>query len=159
MNGRHSPSMNSRIFHIGLSSILSAAALAIGGYLSKNDSAFFFNLGNLFGHGLFVTLFFSAYCVFFYWSSCPFFRVATLSVPAQQARLPGDYSWVSVVFSSVGFLILPFALVGIIAGHLTRIRLGAIKSPKEGRLALTGIILGHLSLGLWVYIEILPFLL
>jgi hypothetical protein len=158
MNGRHSSSMNSRLFHVGLSCILSAAALAIDGYLSKNDSASFFNLGNLFGHGLFVTLVFPVYCVFFYWSSYPFFRVATLSVPAQQARLPGDYSWMSVAFSSVGFLIPPCALVGIIAGHLTRIRLRVIKSPKKGRLALTGLILGHLSLGLWVSIFLCGFL-
>jgi hypothetical protein len=158
MNGRHSPSMNSRLFHIGLSCILSAAALAIGGYLSKNDSVSFFNLGNLFGHGLFVALVFPAYCVFFYWSTYPFFRVPTLSMPTQQECLPGDNSWMSVVswmslvFSLIGFLMPPCALVGIIAGHLTRIRLRVIRSPKKGELALAGLILGHLSLGFWVFI-------
>jgi len=158
MNGIHSPSITSRLFHIGFSCILSAAALAIGGYLSKNDSASFFNLGNLFGHGLFVALVFPAYCVFFYWSTYPFFRVPPLSGPAQQERLPGDNSLMSVVLSFIGFLIPPCALVGIIAGHLTRIRLRALKSPKKGRLALTGLILGHLSLGFWVSIFLCGFL-
>jgi len=140
-------------------------AIAIGGYASKNDSASFLNLGNLFGHGLFVALLFPAYCVFFYWSTYPFFRVPPPSLPTQQERLPGDNSWIcvvfsaiSVVFSLIGFLIPPCALVGIIAGHLTRIRLRAIKSPKKGRFALAGLILGHLSLGFWVCIFFFGFL-
>jgi len=154
--------MSSRLFHIGLSCILSAAAMAIGGYFSKDDSASFFNLRNLFGHGVFVAFVFPVYCVFFYWSSYPFFRVPALSVPTMQEQLAEDnsvvFSLISVVFSLVGFLIPPCALVGIIAGHLTRIRLRAIKSPKKGRLALTGLILGHLSLGLWVSIFLCGFL-
>jgi hypothetical protein len=112
----------------------------------------------LFGHGLFIAFVFPTYCIFFYWSSYPFFQVATPSTPAQQIRLPGNYSWISVVFSSAGFLIPPCAMVGIIAGHLTRIGLKASKSPKKGRLALTGLILGHLSLGLWVCIFLCGFL-
>ena len=154
--------MNSRIFHIGLSFILSAAALAVGGYFSRNNSASFFNLRNLFGHGLFVLLVFPAYCVLFYWATYPFFRVPALSVPTLQEQLAEDnsgvFSLISVVFSLIGFLIPPCALVGIIAGHLTRIRLRAIKSPKKGQLALAGLILGHLSLGFWVLIFLCAFL-
>lgn len=159
MKGRHSPSINARRLHITFSLILSSAALAIGGYISKNDSASFFNLGNLFGHGLFVIFLFPIYCVFFYWASYPFFRVPKLYLPTHQARLPGDNSWISVVLSLVGFLIPPFALVGIIAGHLTLIRLRTTKSARKGRLALTGLILGHITLGLWVCIFLTGFLL
>lgn len=165
MNGRHSPSMSWRLFHIGLSCFLSVAALAIGGYLSKTDSASFFNLGNLFGHGLFVALVFPAYCVFFYWSTYPFFRVPALSVPPQQGGLAGDNSWISgafslisVVFSLGGFLIPPVALAGIISDHLARIRLRATGAPNRGRLALTGLILGHISLGFWVSLFLWGFL-
>lgn len=158
MKGRHLPFMYWRLFHIGLSCILSGFALAIGGYLSKNNSASFFNLGNLFGHGLFVLFVFPAYCVFFYWSSYPFFRVAIPSGPVQQVRLLRDHSWISIVFSLIGFVIPPFALVGIVTGHLTRIRLRSINSPNKGRLALIGLILGHLTLGFWVCIFACGFL-
>ncbi len=150
--------MNSRIFHIGLSFILSAAALAVGGYFSRNNSASLFNLRNLFGHGLFVLLVFPAYCVFFYWATYPFFRVPPPSVPTQQKRLSGVNSWISVFFSLIGFLIPPCALVGIITGHLTLIRLRTIKPSKQRRLAMTGLILGHLTLGFWVCLFFIGFI-
>ncbi len=131
-------------------------------FVSTIDIRGHFNLGNLFGHGLFVALVFPAYCVSFYWLTYPFFRVPPLSVPTQQERLPGDNSWISswisVVFSLIGFLIPPCALVGIFAGHLTIIRSGTVKSPKKRRLALAGLILGHFSLGFWVAIFLCGFL-
>ncbi len=149
MNGRHSPYMSSRKFHIWVSCILSVASLAIGGYLAKDDTNSFFNFGNLFGHGVFVAMVFPAYCVVFYWLTYPFFRVSLVSLSAQREFLPRDNSWLSVVLSVIGFMIPPFALVGIIAGHLTLIRLRAVNSLKKGRLALTGMILGHFTLGFW----------
>jgi hypothetical protein len=158
VNGRHSPSMNSRKFHIWVSCILSAASLAIGGYLAKDNANSFFNLENLFDHGLFVIFVFPVYCVVFYWSTYPFFRVSTVSLTVYQEHLPRDNSWPSVVFSLMGFMIPPFALIGIIAGHLTRIRLRVIKSSKKVRVALTGLILGHLFLGFWVSIFLCGFL-
>ncbi len=161
----HEASMNPRLLHIGLSCILSAVAIAIGGYLSKNDSVSFFNSGNLFGHGLFVLFIFPVYCVSFYWLTYPFFRVQLTSVPMQQERTSGSnsrtcviFSTVSVVFSIIGFLIPPFALIGIFSGHAATIRLRVIKSPEKGRFALAGLILGHLALGFWVLVFLLGLL-
>jgi hypothetical protein len=141
--------MNSRKFHIWVSCVLSVAFVAIGGYLAKDDPNSFFNLGNLFGHGLFVISVLPSYCAVFYWLTYPFFRVSTVFLSVQEEFLPRDNSWQSVVVSLIGFMIPPFALIGIIAGHLTCIRLKAVNSTKKRRLALTGMILGHITLGFW----------
>jgi len=138
-----------KIVHIGGSCILGLGAIFAGAYLAERYNLPFFHSWAL-AHATFFVLY-PIYCVLFFLLLGPILRrVASPSyrVKAEPHLLSG--SVLSVVLSSIGFLILPFAIAGVIIGHIVRRRCKNDFNLKGSGVAMIGLIVGYGSIAMWL---------
>lgn len=83
------------------------------------------------------------------------------SLPPSNVRQTSTLAIVSLVAGILGWTLLPFlgSIAAVVTGHLARAEIRRAPERLDGDgLALTGLILGWISIGLWV-IGVLAFLL
>ena len=144
-----------RFVHIGATCIIALGAIVFGAYAAHRYDLPVFHIGGLL-HGMLLFVLYPIYCVLFYWLLHPVFhRIAPTPITVQPG-LP-KYPRLSVVLSSIGYLIPPLAVGGIIAGHITRARCKGDQTSGS-RVALLGLILGYGALTFWSYFVLTMFL-
>jgi hypothetical protein len=139
-----------KIIHIAGSCILGLGMIVAGAYLAERYNLPFFHSWAL-AHGTFFILY-PIYCVLFFLLSGPILRrVASTSyrVKAEPRLLSG--SVLSVVLSSIGFLIPPLAVAGVIIGHIVRRRYKNDFNLKGAGVAMIGLIVRYGSIAFWLF--------
>ena len=139
-----------KIVHIGGSCILGLGTIVAGAYLAERYNLPFFHSWALV-HGSFFILY-PIYCVLFFLFLGPILRrVASTSyrVKAEPRLLSG--SVLSVLLSSIGFLIPPLAVAGVIIGHIVRKRCKNDFNLKGSGVAMIGLIVGYGSIAIWLF--------
>lgn len=139
-----------KIIHIAGSCVLGLGAIVAGAYLAERYNLPFFHSWAL-GHGSFFILY-PIYCVLFFLLLGPILhRVASTSyrIKIEPRLLSG--SVLSVVLSSIGFLIPPLAVAGVIIGHIERRRCKKNINLKGAGVAMIGLIIGYGSIAFWFF--------